>query len=125
MQQLECSVKSCTTIILKSYFGTRVKTFSSILQKCASASSFSCYTDCRCPNPPVTAFGTAQPPFGPYTCGTFVRYTCNPGYQITGQNGITCVNTGISGQWNGPAPQCQVIGEYFNPEKMTFQSAGK
>ena len=44
----------------------------------------------------------------PYTCGTTISYSCNFGFQVQGQNSLTC---GENGLWNGNPPFCSPAGE--------------
>nr|XP_028590238.1 complement receptor type 2-like isoform X2 [Podarcis muralis] len=41
-----------------------------------------------------------------FTNGMFVKYTCEPGYSLTGEGTIYCTT---SGTWSAPAPHCEEL----------------
>ncbi|KAI1286866.1 Sushi, von Willebrand factor type A, EGF and pentraxin domain-containing protein 1 [Halotydeus destructor] len=54
----------------------------------------------------VVANSVSQGSCNPGQCGSDCTITCNPGFQLIGQNRLTCTE---SGQFNYPAPTCQAV----------------
>ena len=66
------------------------------------------YTDCSDPDPVPNA--QRFPEHGPYERLSFVTYTCNTGYTLTGSASITCHS---HGEWSSPSPTCSPTGKEF------------
>ncbi|XP_060890783.1 P-selectin-like [Labrus mixtus] len=43
---------------------------------------------------------------GPFSFGSKCNFTCQEGYNLTGDNTLTCL---ASGQWSNPTPTCKVV----------------
>ncbi|XP_070604625.1 complement receptor type 1-like [Erythrolamprus reginae] len=59
----------------------------------------------QCPSPPDIKNGTrSNQETGVFPSGIFVKYTCNPGYDLIGETTLYCTN---AGKWSSPAPNCE------------------
>ena len=61
-------------------------------------------TDCEAPEAPTD--GTVIAPTTTYE--SVANYSCNTGYNLTGDASRTC---GADGAWNGSLPTCAIVGE--------------
>uniref|UniRef100_A0A3Q3FWB9 E-selectin n=1 Tax=Labrus bergylta TaxID=56723 RepID=A0A3Q3FWB9_9LABR len=55
---------------------------------------------------PVTGNMSCVDTLGPFSFGSKCNFTCQEGYNLTGDNTLTCL---ASGQWSNPTPTCQVV----------------
>ncbi|XP_032073620.1 complement receptor type 2 isoform X2 [Thamnophis elegans] len=61
----------------------------------------------QCPPPPDIQNGMHNnQKTGIFPSGIFVKYTCNPGYALIGEETLNCTN---AGKWSSPAPNCEVV----------------
>ncbi|KAG6935527.1 complement C3d receptor 2, partial [Chelydra serpentina] len=59
-----------------------------------------------CPPPPVIVKGKHNmKPLATFPSGTYVNYSCEPGYALRGEASIYCTT---SGTWSHPSPLCEV-----------------
>ncbi|XP_013929689.1 PREDICTED: complement receptor type 2-like [Thamnophis sirtalis] len=59
----------------------------------------------QCPPPPDIQNGMHNnQKTGIFPSGIFVKYTCNPGYALIGEETLNCTN---AGKWSSPAPNCE------------------
>nr|XP_048683079.1 complement receptor type 2 [Caretta caretta] len=59
-----------------------------------------------CPPPPVIVKGKHNAkPLAAFPSGTYVNYSCEPGYALRGEASIYCTT---SGTWSHPSPLCEV-----------------
>ncbi|XP_065450131.1 complement receptor type 2-like [Chrysemys picta bellii] len=60
-----------------------------------------------CPPPPVIVKGKHNvKPLATFNSGTYVNYSCEPGYALCGEASIYCAT---SGTWSHPSPLCEEI----------------
>ncbi|XP_061486595.1 complement receptor type 1 [Rhineura floridana] len=66
-----------------------------------------CCEELQCQPPPNVQNGThSNQESSVFTTGMFVKYTCEPGYSLTGQATIYCTT---SGTWSPAAPHCEAL----------------
>uniref|UniRef100_A0A8C2TXV2 Sushi domain-containing protein n=1 Tax=Coturnix japonica TaxID=93934 RepID=A0A8C2TXV2_COTJA len=59
----------------------------------------------RCPSPPNITHGQySREDVKVFVPGTSVRYSCDPGYVLTGKTTVTCLTSGV---WSIPYPRCE------------------
>ncbi|XP_065259499.1 complement receptor type 1 [Emys orbicularis] len=64
-----------------------------------------CIQALRCPPPPVIVKGKHNAkPLATFPSGTYVNYSCEPGYALRGEASIYCTT---SGTWSHPSPLCE------------------
>ncbi|XP_043356656.1 LOW QUALITY PROTEIN: complement receptor type 1-like [Dermochelys coriacea] len=69
-----------------------------------------------CPPPPVIVKGTHNAkPLAAFPSGTYVNYSCEPGYTLRGEASIYCTT---SGTWSHPSPLCE--GGCGVPTRLSF-----
>ncbi|XP_065447086.1 complement receptor type 2-like [Chrysemys picta bellii] len=66
-----------------------------------------CIQALPCPPPPVIVKGKHNAkPLATFPSGTYVNYSCEPGYALHGEASIYCTT---SGTWSHPSPLCEEI----------------
>nr|XP_023969625.2 complement receptor type 2-like [Chrysemys picta bellii] len=66
-----------------------------------------CIQALPCPPPPVIVKGKHNvKPLATFNSGTYVNYSCEPGYALCGEASIYCAT---SGTWSHPSPLCEEI----------------
>uniref|UniRef100_A0A8D0HJL3 Sushi domain-containing protein n=1 Tax=Sphenodon punctatus TaxID=8508 RepID=A0A8D0HJL3_SPHPU len=61
----------------------------------------------QCPHPPAIVNGKHSAwGLEDFDSGTYVNYSCDPGYLLIGESSIWCT---ASGMWSLPRPQCEAI----------------
>ncbi|XP_053882119.1 C4b-binding protein alpha chain-like [Malaclemys terrapin pileata] len=64
-----------------------------------------CIQALPCPPPPVIVKGKHNAkPLATFNSGTYVNYSCEPGYALRGETSIYCTT---SGNWSHPSPLCE------------------
>ena len=60
-----------------------------------------------CPEPQEISNGTIQNPRKTYVYQQSVKYQCNQGFTLIGENSIYCTVKDDQGEWSGLPPECK------------------